>query len=77
MTKMKSAFIQMNQVMQLLLSCCDPHIFYSSLRVFLGSFSDGKGRSEGLVFEGVSEFRNKPQKFTGASGFFEISGFLK
>lgn len=71
----------MNGVLKQLIVSCDPYIFFSALRIFLGSYKDGKGRSNGnsvsfiifiiclgLIFEGVAEFEDKPQNLIGASG---------
>jgi len=68
MRKIRDALDNMNDVLAQLIRRCDPHIFFGSLRLFLGSFSDGKGRSNGLIFEGVPKYNNSPQKFIGASG---------
>eukprot|EP01127_Copromyxa_protea_P015875 TRINITY_DN4633_c0_g1_i1.p1 TRINITY_DN4633_c0_g1~~TRINITY_DN4633_c0_g1_i1.p1 ORF type:complete len:494 (+),score=43.27 TRINITY_DN4633_c0_g1_i1:438-1919(+) len=68
LSTMIEALQKMNLVLKQLFKSCDPYIFFSSLRVFLSSYKDGKGRPEGLVFEGVAEFEGKPQNFVGASG---------
>lgn len=39
---------KLNNVLEQLPLSCDPYIFFSALRLFLGSYKDGKGRTEGI-----------------------------
>jgi hypothetical protein len=47
MSEMISGFQKINLVLKQLMVSCDPYIFFSALRVFLGSYKDGKGRAAG------------------------------
>lgn len=40
---------------------CDPHIFFNRVQPFMQGMKD-------VVYEGVTEFQNKPQNFPGGSG---------
>jgi indoleamine 2,3-dioxygenase len=47
---------------------CDPYIYYNRVRPYIHGWKDNPGLPEGVVYEGVAEYGQKPQKFRGETG---------
>ncbi|NIO03669.1 MAG: hypothetical protein GTN74_03375 [Proteobacteria bacterium] len=47
---------------------CDPYIYYTRVRPYIHGWKDNPGLPEGLLYEGVQAYREKPQKFRGETG---------
>ena len=47
---------------------CDPYIYYHRVRPFLLGWEDNPAFPEGLVYEGVTAYGGRPQRFRGGSG---------
>ncbi len=47
---------------------CDPYIYYTRVRPYIHGWKDNPGFPSGLIYEGVTEYQNKPQKFRGETG---------
>jgi len=47
---------------------CDPHIYFQNIRPYLHGWKDNPELPNGLIYEGVEEFGNKPQYFRGQTG---------
>jgi indoleamine 2,3-dioxygenase len=47
---------------------CDPYIYYSRVRPYIHGWKDNPGLPYGLVYEGVEEYHDVPQKFRGETG---------
>jgi indoleamine 2,3-dioxygenase len=47
---------------------CDPYIYYHRVRPYIHGWKDNPALPEGLVYEGVPEFGEQPQRFRGETG---------
>jgi len=47
---------------------CDPYIYYNRVRPFIHGWKDNPALPDGLVYEGVAEFGERPQRFRGETG---------
>lgn len=47
---------------------CDPYIYYNRVRPYIHGWKHNPALPNGLVYEGVKEYQNKPQKFKGETG---------
>jgi indoleamine 2,3-dioxygenase len=47
---------------------CDPYIYYNRVRPFIHGWKDNLALPDGLVYEGVAEFGERPQQFRGETG---------
>lgn len=47
---------------------CDPYIYYNRVRPYIHGWKDNLALPQGLIYEGVSEYRNQPQQFRGETG---------
>jgi len=47
---------------------CDPYIYYNRVRPYIFGTLNNPNLPDGLIYEGVEEYRGKPQKFRGETG---------
>ena len=47
---------------------CDPYIYYHRVRPYIHGWKNHPELPEGLVYEGVEAYRDKPQQFRGETG---------
>jgi indoleamine 2,3-dioxygenase len=47
---------------------CDPYIYYRRVRPYIHGWRDHPAMPEGLIYEGVEAYQNKPQQFRGETG---------
>lgn len=47
---------------------CDPYIYYHRVRPYIHGWKNNPAFPEGLVYEGVADYQNKPQQFRGETG---------
>ena len=47
---------------------CDEYIYYTRVRPYLHGWKNNPSIPDGIMYEGVSAYRNKPQQFRGESG---------
>lgn len=47
---------------------CDPYIYYHRVRPYLHGWNNHPALPEGIIYEGVEAYANKPQKFRGETG---------
>lgn len=47
---------------------CDPYVYYHRVRPYIHAWKDHPLFPEGLVYEGVTEYQGRPQKFRGETG---------
>jgi indoleamine 2,3-dioxygenase len=47
---------------------CDPYIYYNRVRPYIHGWKDNPALPNGLIYEGVKAYKNKPQKFRGETG---------
>jgi len=47
---------------------CDPFIYYNRVRPFIHGWTNNPSLPDGLLYEGVTAYQNKAQKFRGETG---------
>lgn len=47
---------------------CDPYIYYNRVRPYIHGWKNHPSFPNGLLYEGVDEYKNIPQKFRGETG---------
>lgn len=47
---------------------CDPYIYYHRVRPYLHGWKDSTTLTNGLLYEGVKDYQQQPQKFRGETG---------
>jgi indoleamine 2,3-dioxygenase len=47
---------------------CDPHIYYHRVRPFMFGWKDNPDLPEGMIYEGVEAYGNRPVKLRGETG---------
>lgn len=47
---------------------CDPYIYYHRVRPYIHGWKDNPSLPNGLLYEGVKEYKAQPQKFRGETG---------
>lgn len=63
-----SALVSINETMNRMPEHCDPYIYYNRVRPYIHGWKDNPALPEGLIYDGVTEYNNKPQKFRGETG---------
>lgn len=66
--KIKSALEQMCQTLDRMPEGCDPYIYYNRVRPYIHGWKDNPALPGGIIYEGVQQFHNKPQRFRGETG---------
>ncbi|MDC3256838.1 indoleamine 2,3-dioxygenase [Acidimicrobiia bacterium] len=59
---------KINQLMNRMPEKCDPFIYYNRVRPYIFGWKNNPTTPEGVVYEGVEEYENKPQIFRGETG---------
>jgi len=47
---------------------CDPYIYYNRVRPFIHGWTNNPSLPDGLLYEGITAYQNKAQKFRGETG---------
>lgn len=47
---------------------CDPYIYYNRVRPYIHGWKNNPSLPNGLIYEGVAAYHNKPQQFKGETG---------
>lgn len=47
---------------------CDPYVYFHRVRPYIHGWKDNPALPNGIVYEGVEEFHDKPQQFRGETG---------
>lgn len=47
---------------------CDPYIYFTRVRPYIHGWKNHPAYPEGLIYEAVAEYENKPQQFRGETG---------
>jgi indoleamine 2,3-dioxygenase len=47
---------------------CDPYIYFNRVRPYIHAWKNQPALPQGLIYDGVSEYNNKPQQFRGETG---------
>ncbi len=68
MKKMVGSLEAMNATMDCMPEFCDPYIYYNRVRPYIHGWKDNPALPEGMLYEGVTAYENKPMKFKGETG---------
>lgn len=47
---------------------CDPHLYYTRVRPWIHGWKENPALPNGMIYEGVEEYGDRPQKFRGETG---------
>lgn len=64
----RSALTQMCSTLDRMPERCDPYIYYNRVRPYIHGWKDNPSLTQGMVYEGVDAYENKPQEFRGETG---------
>ncbi len=65
---MIDSLVAMNDTLNRMPESCDPYIYYNRVRPYIHGWKDNPALPNGLLYEGVEEYRGKPQFFKGETG---------
>lgn len=68
MQQVNTGLEKINSIMEQMPEHCDPYIYYNRVRPYIHGWKDNPALPNGLIYEGVSEYANKPQFFKGETG---------
>jgi len=68
LTKIESSLSGMYQTLDRTPERCDPYIYYHRVRPYIHAWKDHPLFPNGLVYQGVPQYNNQPQKFRGETG---------
>lgn len=68
LTLLKESLQQMQATMQRMPEHCDPYVYYHRVRPYIHGWKDNPALPDGLIYESVEEYQNKPQQFKGETG---------
>ena len=57
-----------NLIMNRMPEHCDPYIYYNRVRPYIFGWKNNPATPNGVIYEGVQEYSNKPQFFRGETG---------
>ncbi len=64
----KNAWTNINAIMKRMPEGCDPYIYYNRIRPYLNGWKNNQALPEGIIYQGVAAYGEKPQQFLGATG---------
>ncbi len=64
----KDAWTNINTTMSRMPEACDPYIYYNQVRPYIHGWKNNQALPEGLIYEGVEAYSEKPQQFRGSTG---------
>ncbi|ARV60796.1 hypothetical protein BZZ01_21155 [Nostocales cyanobacterium HT-58-2] len=64
----KKAWTNINTTMSRMPEACDPYIYYNRVRPYIHGWKNNPALPEGLIYEGVEAYGEKPQQFRGETG---------
>ena len=59
---------KINKIMDRMPEHCDPYIYYNRVRPYIFGWKNNPATPNGVIYEGVEEFSNKPKFFRGETG---------
>lgn len=68
LTTIRSAWELINPVFDRMPEKCDPYIYYHRVRPYIHGWKGNPALPEGLKYEGVDRYQDKPQAFRGQTG---------
>ena len=64
----KDAWTNINTTMSRMPEACDPYIYYNRVRPYIHGWKNNSALPEGLIYQGVEAYGEKPQQFRGETG---------
>ena len=64
----KDAWTNINTTMSRMPEACDPYIYYNRVRPYIHGWKNNSALPEGLIYQGVEAYDDKPQQFRGSTG---------
>ena len=68
LTKLRNALAAMYQVLGRMPERCDPYIYFHRVRPYIFGWRNNPSLPDGVVYEGVDEYKGVGQKFRGETG---------
>jgi len=68
LTKMRTALSAMYEVLGRMTERCDPYIYFHRVRPYIFGWRNNPSLPDGVVYEGVDEYKGVGQKFRGETG---------
>ncbi|MDZ4785753.1 MAG: hypothetical protein SGJ02_06730, partial [bacterium] len=62
------SLININKTMDRMTEHCDPYIYYNRVRPYIHGWKDNPSTPNGIIYDGVIEYKGHPQKFRGETG---------
>ena len=59
---------EINKIMNRMPEKCDPYIYYNRVRPYIFGWKNNPATPQGVVYEGVEQYKGKPQLFRGETG---------
>ena len=59
---------EINKIMNRMPEKCDPYIYYNRVRPYIFGWKNNPATPQGVIYEGVEEYKGKPQLFRGETG---------
>jgi indoleamine 2,3-dioxygenase len=63
-----AAWDDINPIFDRMVERCDPYIYYHRVRPYIHGWKGNPATPDGIVYEGVAKYGNKPQAFRGQTG---------
>lgn len=64
----RAAWEKINPVFDRMVEYCDPYIYYHRVRPYIHGWKGNPALPDGLVYEGVDDYKGQPQAFRGQTG---------
>lgn len=68
MVGMDAAWEKVYAVFKRMTERCDPYVYFHRVRPYIHGWANNPALGDGLIYEGVDKFGNKPQAFRGQTG---------
>ena len=66
--RIATALEEMNHALARMPEWCDPHVYYHRVRPYIHGWKDHPALPNGVVYEGVAAYEERPQFFRGETG---------
>ena len=68
MKRISASLARIYETLARMPDACDPYVYYTRVRPYIHGWKDNPALPDGMLYEGVEEYRNVPQKFRGETG---------
>ncbi len=68
LNELRLSLAAMQKTMERMPEFCDPYIYYNRVRPYIHGWKDNPSLPQGLIYEGVTQYHDKPQRFKGETG---------